>query len=44
MLLMTGHHPQRSHQSRPRVLVRVHRSEAESLYGWRSGEYAAPAA
>lgn len=41
MLLITGNHPQRRRQSRPRVLQRVHRSAAESLDGRRSGGYPA---
>src|SRR5271170_1351798 len=39
MLLLSGTHPQRSRQSRPRVSQRVHRSAAQSLYGRRSGGY-----
>lgn len=40
MLLLIGNHTERSHQSRPRQRRASGRSEAESLYGWCSGEYA----
>ena len=40
MLLISGNQPQRSHQSRPTNGCRASgRSEAESLYGRRSGGY-----
>ena len=39
MLLIAENHSQRSHRSRPRQRRVSGRSAAESLYGWRSGEY-----